>query len=146
MCFQAQPTWGLSKSPDCKLCGRPAVHLDQARRAQKTVSKGPSLITFVKVGQEVKGAKSASGILGTASDWKLEVDLKNQLKFPQEITVTNLRPDMVMWSPSTKQVSLVELTVLWEERIEESFERKLTKYQALKESCVERGWRHGVLQ
>jgi len=103
-------TWGLSKSPDRKLCGRPAilehvlsscrtalsdgryrwrhdkvlssiaVHLDQARRAQKTVS--PSLISCVKAGQEVKGAKSASGILGTASDWKLEVDLKNQLNFP----------------------------------------------------------------
>jgi len=116
-------TWGLSESPVCKLCGRPAnlehvlsscrtalsdgryiwrhdkvlssiaEHLDQTRRAQKTVRKGPSLISFVKAGQEDKGAKRASGILGTASDWKQEVDLKNKLKFPQENTVTNLRPD-----------------------------------------------------
>ena len=47
----------------------------QVRRVQKTVSQGPSLISFVKAGQEVKGAKHASGILGTASDWKLKVDL-----------------------------------------------------------------------
>jgi len=78
---------------------------------------------------------------GTASDWKLEVDLKSQIKFPQEITVINLRSDIVMWSLPTKQIALVELTVPWEERIEESFERKLTKYQTLTESCVKRGWK-----
>ena len=49
--------------------------------------------------------------------------------------------ELELWSPSTKQVALVELTVPWEERIEESFERKLTKYQALTESCIERGWK-----
>ena len=111
----------------------------QVRRVQKTVSQGPSLISFVKAGQEVKGAKRASEILGTDSDWKLGVDPKSQLKFPQEIAVTNQRPDIVRWSLSTKQVALVELTVPLEERIEESFERKLTEYQALTESCVERG-------
>ena len=130
-------TWGLSKSPDRKLCGRPAilehvlnlcrtalsdgryrwrhdkvlssiaVHLDQARRAQKTVS--PSLISCVKAGQEVKGAKSASGILGTASNWKLEVDLKNQLNFPDHRDQPENRHGYVVTFNQTSSLGRTEL-------------------------------------
>ncbi|XP_053376493.1 uncharacterized protein LOC128547531 [Mercenaria mercenaria] len=99
---------------------------------------------WLKAGQEGRGANSASGILGTASDWKLEADLKKQLKFPQEITVTHLRPDVVLWSASTKQVVMVELTVPWEERIEGSFERKLIKYQAPQTAAWREVGGHGV--
>ena len=35
--------------------------------------------------------------------------------------VTNQRPDIVIWSPSSRQAILVELTVSWEERIEEVY-------------------------
>ena len=71
----------------------------------------------------------------------MEADLKKQLKFPQEITVTNQRPDIVLWSAASKQVVMVELTVPWEERLEESFERKREKYQALTDTCTEKGWK-----
>ena len=50
----------------------------------------------------------------------MRADLKKQLKFPEEIAHTNLRPDIVLWSRGTKQVVLIELTVPWEERIEEA--------------------------
>ena len=53
----------------------------------------------------------------------MRVDLGRQLKFPEEIAITSLRPDIVLWSQSTKQVALIELTVPWEERIEEVHER-----------------------
>ena len=43
------------------------------------------------------------------------VDLGKKLKFPQEVTHTMLRPDIVMWSKSPKLVILVKLTVPWEE-------------------------------
>ncbi len=36
---------------------------------------------------------------------------------------------------------MLELTVPWEERIEEANERKRAKYQELVEECRERGWR-----
>ena len=51
----------------------------------------------------------------------MRVDLK------QRIVVTNKRPDIVIWSAKTKQAVLLELTVPWEERIEESYERKNLK-------------------
>ena len=57
------------------------------------------------------------------------VDLEHQLKFPSHIAVTTLRlRHIVLVSESTKQAVLLELTVPWEDRLEEAFERKLSKY------------------
>ncbi|KAI8494176.1 Transcriptional adapter 1 [Branchiostoma belcheri] len=72
-------------------------------------------------------------------DWNLRVDLDRRLVFPEEIASTNLKPDVVLWSTQTKQIVLVELTVPWEERIEEAYERKALKYQNLLQDCVEKG-------
>lgn len=80
-----------------------------------------------------------AGILGTAKDWEMRVDLGRQLKFPEEIAVISLRLDIVLWSQSTKQVTLIELTVPWEGRVEEAHERKLGKYQALIIESQQRG-------
>lgn len=41
-------------------------------------------------------------------------DISQRLTFPPEIASTNLRPDMVLWSPSLKVVNIIELTVPWE--------------------------------
>lgn len=73
------------------------------------------------------------GLLFTAQDWRMEVDLCKQLQFPPHITETMLRPDIVLWSDSSKQVLMLELTVPLVERMEEANERK--------SSCQSRGWR-----
>ena len=96
-------------------------------------------INFVKAGQS-KGRKQ-TGILAGTTDWELLVDLKKQLKFPVEITDTRLRPDIVIWSKSTKKVIIIELTVPWEENIETAHERKMLKYQDLTDECREKGWK-----
>ncbi len=69
------------------------------------------------------------------------MDLDRQLKFPPEIAVISSRPDIVLWSAGTKQIIMLELTVPWEERIEEAYERKMAKYQLLVEACQANGWR-----
>ena len=93
-------------------------------------------ITFIRAGEKVQHQPSSSGgLLTTARDWKLQVDLGRQLKFPEHISATSLRPDMVLTSESTKQVVLVELTVPWEDRIEEANERKRAKYAELVTEC-----------
>ncbi|XDV13785.1 hypothetical protein PO909_002121 [Leuciscus waleckii] len=43
-------------------------------------------------------------------------------------------------SDSTKQLILLELTVPWEERMDEANERKRAKYQELVEECRRQGW------
>ncbi|KAL1276035.1 hypothetical protein QQF64_035658 [Cirrhinus molitorella] len=57
------------------------------------------------------------------------------------LALTSLRPDIVLWSRGTKQVVLIELTVPWEERMEEAYERKLKKYQGLILESQQNGWK-----
>nr|XP_057943465.1 uncharacterized protein LOC131138512 [Doryrhamphus excisus] len=99
-------------------------------------------ITFVRAGEKhPAGHKVPTGLLATARDWKLRVDLGRQLKFPEHIARTSLRPDLVLTSDATKQAVLLELTVPWEDRMEEAHERKKAKYLELVELCRESGWR-----
>ena len=44
-------------------------------------------------------------------------------------------------SRAAKAVIMGELTVPWEDNIQEAFERKKEKYEELRLQCSERGWR-----
>ena len=68
------------------------------------------------------------------------MDLKAQLKVPQEAAITNLRPDMLLVSRSTKQMGIVELTVPSEERIEIAGELKRQKYEKIALDGKINGW------
>ena len=94
-------------------------------------------IAFVKAGERPKAQPGgAVGLLGTALDWQMKADLGKQLRFPQHIVETTLRPDIVLFSDSSKQVVLLELTIPWEECMDEVNERKHAKYTDLVEgSC-----------
>ena len=81
------------------------------------------------------------GIMTTAKDWKVVADLDKQLKFPQEVQVlTQLRPDLIMYSNSIKRIIWWELTCPSEERISESHELKLDRYANLQVDCQTAGW------
>ena len=56
--------------------------------------------------------KKKVGLLHFASDWKLQFDLDNKLVIPSFIAVSQLRPDVVLYSLSTKIVIILELIVL----------------------------------
>ena len=101
-------------------------------------------IAFVKAGSGARGRRTCPTIHGqlhSASDWKVAVDLSEQMTFPPEIMVTELRPDIVLWSCSTRRVILGELTVPWEENVQTAHEYKALKYTELVNSCKERGWK-----
>ncbi|CAC5362581.1 unnamed protein product [Mytilus coruscus] len=107
-------------------------HPREKHQEAKKEQGRPYLCQVCKEGE--KGQKKSvegSGLLGTATDWQMLVDLKQKLQFPPQIAVTNQRPDIVIWSASTKQAILLELTVPWEERIEDANERKRLKNQDL---------------
>lgn len=61
------------------------------------------------------------------------VDVCQLLTVPPEIVITNLRPDLVLWSNSQHRVYFVELTVPWEDVMEEAFERKRLLQTALQQ-------------
>ena len=76
-------------------------------------------IQFVKAGEKVPTRRPKStGILHLASDWVLIVDLKEHYVFPPHITITTLRPDIVIYSNSLKRIIIIELTCPCEENME----------------------------
>ena len=98
-------------------------------------------LAFVKAGKSVPKSKvKPTGILHLVSDWVIVSDLKNSYIFPGHITLTSLRPDIVIFSNSLKRVILIELTCPCEEDMESWHSIKLTKYSALVESILLNGW------
>ncbi len=101
-------------------------------------------IAFVKAGgkrRRTAGARNPPGLLATANDWQLSADLVKQLKFPQHIVRTTLRPDILLVSEEMKNIILMELTVPWEDHLDEAHERKRTKYEELVIDCRKQGWK-----
>lgn len=68
----------------------------------------------------------------------MQVDIGRQLVFPPEIITTTLRPDRVF--PSVKKFFIIELTVPWEDSLEEAYERKYIRYAELAAETQLRGW------
>ncbi|XP_061571176.1 uncharacterized protein LOC133424524 [Cololabis saira] len=119
-----------------------AISTIVTKRNSSKQQPGNRNIAFIRAGEQPQSqAKPAASLLTSAVDWDLRVDLGKQLKFPDYITTTSLRPDIVLSSVSSRQVLLIELTVPWEDRIEEANERKRSKYQELVEQCQRRGWK-----
>ncbi|KAL5251266.1 hypothetical protein ACHWQZ_G016834 [Mnemiopsis leidyi] len=103
-------------------------------------------VEFIPAGKRRPVAESRKGhqdfgVLNGARDWIVMSDLEGQLKFPSEITETRLRPDLVIYSRSAKTVLWWELTVPAEERIAESHEYKLDRYNLLEAEIQGKGWR-----
>ncbi|KAK0151659.1 hypothetical protein N1851_007037 [Merluccius polli] len=51
---------------------------------------------------------------------------------------------MVLWSPTTKLAYVVELTVPWEDGVEEAYERKKNKYSDLAAEASQNGWKTNI--
>ncbi len=102
----------------------------------------PTGIPFVKEGatKTVTKSKPVSGILSRANDWEVLLDLNQRLVFPMEVAVTDMRPDLVVWSKRGRVVVVGELTVPWEDNIDERHEFKKAKYLDLVHECETRGW------
>ena len=98
-------------------------------------------IAFIRAGEKPKPQpRGTVGLLGTTPDWQMKADLGKQLRFPEHIAETTLRPDKVLFSDSLKQIVLLQLTVPWEERRDEANERKCAKWANLVDECHRRGW------
>ena len=103
--------------------------LELDRRKERTTNKKACpAINFIKEGQTGKKTKApTTSILDESDCREMNVDLGKQLFFPN-IIHTAQRPDIVIWSPNDRKLMMVELTVPWETRCEEAYERKMAKY------------------
>lgn len=71
------------------------------------------------------------------------MDLDQRLYFPTEITITNLRPDLVLSSSSLPTAFEVELTMPWEDSVGKAYEQKSLKYFELAADAEQHGWEKG---
>ena len=125
------------------------VTANQCEQVNKQALQTPNkTVHFFKEGEAPRPRshqKQGQKLLAGARDWKMEADLKKALHFPHHIVQTRERPDIVIWSDTGRQVIIVELTVPWEENMEEAFERKKTRYETLRTECEDNGWTCQVL-
>ena len=118
---------------------------EEMKKSKGRARKGHQFINFVKEGEQgavtAKRGDNKRGLLAGARDWELQADIGRQLRFPAEIAMTNMRPDVLLCSNQTRQLIMLELTVPFEDRIEEAYERKAGKYRELVNTCEEKGWK-----
>lgn len=87
--------------------------------AQSTL---PRLTPLDGVERKANSSRPDSGPLNSARDLKMLVDLGQRLLCLPEVVRTSLRPDLVLWSESQRWVFIVELTVPWEDAVDETNE------------------------
>jgi hypothetical protein len=82
-----------------------------------------------------------SNLLSCANDWELLIDFDHKrLVVPPEICSTDQRPDIVIWSPSSKTAYFIELTCPSEENIEAAQIYKAARYIELCSLASNNGW------
>ena len=73
-------------------------------------------------------------LLGLDNNWKVSADLPGWCNdYPKIISNKGLRPDIVLFSKENSKVILVELTISFESRQEQSHDYKTSKYDLKKE-------------
>ena len=107
----------------------------------KTKSKKTNKINFIREGQKPPNdSNDTLGIRHLSSDWILLADLQDDYIFPFQIAVTQLRPDVVLYSKALKRVILLELTSPCEENMNMWHMNKLNKYGPLKKVIESNQW------
>ena len=142
---QGRYTWRHDKVLN-QIQGQVAYHINKrVNNPKRSISQQRSEVPFVKAGVRGKDLpkrqyQSGMGILTEARDWVLLADVNGQLKFPSMVATTRLRPDLIIYSTSTKRIVWWELTCPCEERISAAHELKLDRYSELQVECQENGW------
>ena len=97
----------------------------------------------MKAGAKVtKNRKSSTpGLLHLSPDWTVVCDLHSKLVVPPFLAVTRLRPDLLLYSVTSKTCIILELTCCCEENIEEWHKKKFFKYDSLRQSIITNGWK-----
>ncbi|KAK3796288.1 hypothetical protein RRG08_041602 [Elysia crispata] len=96
-------------------------------------------------GRPVRTTNHIKCLLDGCDDWDVSADLPEWDSRPSIIKETRLRPDIVIHSASTQQLIMVELTVPYENRMEEAHTYKREKYMDLTKELVNAGYKAVVM-
>ena len=115
-------------------------HLEIINSGKLVRSMPPKRIKFLKEGQQLLQKSKHHKVADDnwTGKWELSIDLPGQMKpFPIQ---TSLKPDIVIWNRESKIIRFVELTVSYEDNIEDAFLRKMKRYEELVNECIAEGW------
>ncbi|KAK3796054.1 hypothetical protein RRG08_013359 [Elysia crispata] len=96
-------------------------------------------------GRPVRTTNQIKCLLDGCDDWDVSADLPEWDSHPSIIKQTRLRPDIVIHSASTQQLIMVELTVPYENRMEEAHIYKREKYMNLTKELENAGYKAVVM-
>ena len=123
-----------------------AEAVDVARKRANTKSTNHTVSTYwLRPGststKPIPSTQPMESILDAAKDWTIATDLPNMRNYPDVITDSNLRPDMVLTSEKNRTVVVIELTVPYEANMSENHEYKLAKYEGLRHEIHSKGYK-----
>ena len=121
--------WKKLSSPQCQLCGKHQYLSHVLNSCQKFLDLGRYTTRHDDVLSVIYNfckSQLPPGIQITA-------DLPGHYNFPQDIAITDQRPDIVIWNTTT--IHLLELTIPFETNISNAAEKKVQWYEALKKAC-----------
>jgi hypothetical protein len=84
-------------------------------------------------------------LLKLANDWTICLDSITRSFFPPHITISQLRPDGLIYSNTQKICLILELTCPYDDNIKPNHDTKMDKYKLLVNECQENGWRTKLL-
>ncbi|KAK3726923.1 hypothetical protein RRG08_063154 [Elysia crispata] len=96
-------------------------------------------------GRPVRTTNQIKCLLDGCDDWDVSADLPEWDSYPSKIKETRLRPDIMIHSASTQQLIMVELTVSYENRMEEVHIYKREKYLNLTKELENAGYKAVVM-
>ena len=96
-------------------------------------------------GRPVRTTNQIKCLLDGCDDWDVSADLPEWDSHPSIIREMRLRPDIVIHSASTQQLIMVELTVPYENRMEEAHIYKREKYMNLTKELENAGYKAVVM-
>ena len=96
-------------------------------------------------GRPARTTKQIKCLLDGCADWDVSADLPEWDSHPSIIKETRLMPDIVIHSASTQQLFMVELTVPYENRMEEAHIYKREKYMNMTKEQGNAGYKAEVM-
>jgi hypothetical protein len=115
-----------------------------------TRSPSHSTFTFIPPRAHAHTQKSISfqsappsSILNQAQDWQIQCDLdgqKHQSTIPSSVHQTSQRPDIVLYSASSRTMVMLELTVPMDRNIVDAHIKKINRYENLHQEITDLNW------
>ena len=123
--------WGKKPSPACQLCPEKQTLHHVLNHCSTALEKR----RYNKRHDDILASLYSFASCHLKPGHQATVDLPGEeYCFPQDVATTDSRPDLVIWSQDT--ITLIELTICFEEGMDTAAERKRTKYADLLARCA----------